>query len=485
MVPALCDKCIHFTVDYKFHTSAPIPLDGRLAHRLSYTRENRFFFKLPWECNDLWPSLPGLQDSFEAGCALCGVIRTKLLAGAKPSDSVEPDVEITIRAEYGFEDQRQRKPTGVVFDYQIVGQSQWHRTTVQPSFILAAPRGNPASRQFREVSSVDPLSLDNQARIREWITKCKDSHEYCKTKAPQALPTRLIDVQLANPRLVSTKGKTGTYAALSYCWGLSPSNPFTSMYTTTIATLPSRKAEMHFSALPLTLQHAILVTRALGLQYLWIDALCIIQDSASDTAHEIQAMDAVYGNAEVVICATSGTSSKSGFLTPRQEVQPLFTAPFLPCEGGDAGAYGFYDPETFPKRNDWQAVEMSEWNKRAWTFQERIVPPRVLHFSHSTLRLECRTSDFSELECAPRQVVVGNSVLGNDYRYLGVLERLAAQEPRDKLEIYETYYKFACEYSKRVLNFEKDRQAAFSAVVKRFWELMEKECLYGLWVEDI
>jgi hypothetical protein len=290
---------------------------------------------------------------------------------------------------------------------------------------------------------------------------------------------------LESPKLVSTKGKTGTYAALSYCWGLSPSNPFSSMYTTTIATLPSRMAGMPFPSLPLTLQHAVLVTRAMGLQYLWIDALCIIQDSVSDTAHEIQNMDAVYGNAEVVISATGGTSSNSGFLSPRPDTQPLLTVPFIPCEGGDPGAYGFYDPETFPKRNDWQAVETSEWNKRAWTFQERIIPPRVLHFSHATLRLECRTSDFSELECAPRQVVVGNSVLGNDYRYLGVLERLAAQEPRDKLEIYETYYKFACEYSKRELSFEKDRQAAFSAVVKRFGELMEKEGLYGLWVEDI
>ncbi|KFX90371.1 hypothetical protein V490_06486 [Pseudogymnoascus sp. VKM F-3557] len=485
MVPALCDKCIHFTVDYKFHTSAPIPLDRRLRHRVSYTHENRFFFKLPWQCNDLWPSLPRLQASFEAGCALCGVIRTKLLAGTKPSDPVEPDVEITIRADYGFEDQHQRKPTGVIFDYQVVGQSQRNRTPVQPTFVLAAPRGNPASRQFREVSSVHPLSLDNQARIKEWITECKTSHEYCKTKTPQALPTRLIDVQLANPRLVFTKGKTGTYAALSYCWGLSPSNPFSSMYTTTVATITFRMAGMHFPTLPLTLQHAILVTRALGLQYLWIDALCIIQDSASDIAHGIQAMDVVYGNAEVVICATRGTSSKSGFLAPRQDVQPLLTVPFIPCEGGDPGAYGFYDQESFPKRNDWHSVETSVWNKRAWTFQERVVPPRVLHFSPSSLRLECRTSDFSELECSPRQVVLGNSVLGNDYRYLGVLERLAAQEPRDKLEIYETYYKFASEYSIRVLSFEKDRQGAFAAVVKRFGELMEKEGLYGLWVEDI
>jgi hypothetical protein len=140
----LCDKCIHFTTDHKFHhPTTPIPLNGRLAHRLSYTNENRFFFKLPWEHNDLWPGLPGLQASFLAGCAVCGVIRAKLLsAGTTSLDSaVAADSEITIRAEYGFEDQRQRKPTGVVFDYQVVGESQWHRTPQRPTFVLAAPRG--------------------------------------------------------------------------------------------------------------------------------------------------------------------------------------------------------------------------------------------------------------------------------------------------------------------------------------------------------
>lgn len=249
--------------------------------------------------------------------------------------------------------------------------------------------------------------------------------------------------------------------------------------------MQSRMAGMDFTDMPKALQDAVLVTRAMGLQYLWIDALCIIQDSASDVAHEIQAMDSVYGNCEIVICATSSSSSKSGFLSPRRAVQPLLTVPFIPCEGGDPGTYGFYDPSTFPARNDWQSVERSEWNKRAWTFQERVVPPRVLHFGTDAIRFECRTSDFSELECLPRQIVIGNSVLGNDYRYLGVLERLSTQEPRDMLEIYETYYKFACEYSKRSLSFETDRLSAFSAVVTRFKLLMGEDIVYGLWLEDI
>ena len=196
-------------------------------------------------------------------------------------------------------------------------------------------------------------------------------------------------------------------------------------------------------------------------------------------------MDSVYGNCETVICATSATSSKTGFLSQRRDVQPIVAVPFVPCDNGNTGSYGFYDTEAFPTRNNWQSVEKSEWNKQAWTFQERIVPPRVLHFGNETVYLECRTSDFSELGCLPRQIVIENSVLGNDYRYLGVLERLHAQDPLDKLEIYETYYKFACEYSKRMLSFETDRLSAFSAVMTRFTQLMESDNMYGIWIEDV
>lgn len=244
----------------------------------------------------------------------------------------------------------------------------------------------PASRQFRRTRSIDPLSPDSLATIKGWINECKSSHQYCKTPSHQTLPTRLTDVQPLNPRLVSTAGQTGTYATLSYCWALSPSNPFASMYSTMLATLSSRMSGMPFADMPKTFQDAILVTRALGLKYLWIDALFIIQDSPADVAHEIGTMHAVYGNCEISICATSSTSTKSGFLSPRQDVQPLVTVPFIPSEGGEAGEYGFYDTATFPARNDWQNVEEAEWNTRAWMFQERILPPRVLHFGTSTMR---------------------------------------------------------------------------------------------------
>ena len=317
------------------------------------------------------------------------------------------------------------------------------------------------------------------------MTECRETHEFCKRQTPQPLPTRLIDVEQRHPRLVLTKGKTGVYATLSYCWGLSADNPYETMYTTTEATVQARMEGMPLNEMPKTLQDAVVVTRALGLQYLWIDALCIIQDSKSDVAHEISNMASVYGNCELVVCAANSSSSKEGFLKPRDALRPLVTMPYVPSDGGDAGTYGFYDAESFPSRDNWSSIEDAEWNRRAWTFQERVVSPRVLHFGSDIVRLECRTSDFSELGCCPRRLVVGNTYYEAHCRYLGVLEYLSSRDPVNTAEIYETYYKFACQYSKRLLSFESDRESAFSAVVTQFARaLPASENVYGLWVDD-
>ncbi|TVY68919.1 hypothetical protein LSUE1_G007793 [Lachnellula suecica] len=485
-----CDQCKCFTVDYKFHVGGPIPLDNRMANRLSYTNEDRYFFKLPWVRKDVWPAFPGLATSFSSGCALCGILREKLSAEEwlRP-EPLSPTAEITIKAEFGFQESAHRKPTGAVFECQFAGESQWHRTARQPSFVLAASGDSSASRQFRGLRASDPLSLNNQATIKSWMNECRETHKYCKRQTTQSLPSRLIEVEPQNPKLVPTKGKTGVYATLSYCWGLSPENPFELMYTTTLSTLSARMGGMLMNEMPRTLQDAVLATRALGLKYLWVDALCIIQDSKPDVEHEIKNMASVYGNCELVICATSAVSSKDGFLRPRPALRPLVLMSFMPSEGGDAGTYGFYDPKTFPKRNNWGVIESSGWNKRAWTFQERVISPRVLHFSSDMVYMECRTSDFSELGCTPRERVIGGYFLGANFRYLGISEYFSSVTPRDAAKahaIYAVYYQVASEYSKRQLSFEADREAAFSAVVEQFTHILPRsESMYGLWMDDL
>jgi hypothetical protein len=127
----------------------------------------------------------------------------------------------------------------------------------------------------------DPRSEVPVERIRGWEEECR-AHKKCALsptrKVPNKwpeLPTQILELlsdDLNRLRLVEGKDKTGPYVALSYCWGVSQA------LTTTKLTLTQRKKEISLVDMPQTLQDALFITQQLGIPYIWIDALCIIQD---------------------------------------------------------------------------------------------------------------------------------------------------------------------------------------------------------------
>ena len=125
------------------------------------------------------------------------------------------------------------------------------------------------------------------AQLGKWLKRCDSEHaDLCsvglsgeRVGAMTALPTRLVDVGLVETptcRLAVTQGMVGRYAALSHRWG--GKNPLKTMR----ANLDQHKQEIPLGRLPQTFQDAIRLTRQLGLGYIWIDSLCIIQDSPQD-----------------------------------------------------------------------------------------------------------------------------------------------------------------------------------------------------------
>ena len=115
---------------------------------------------------------------------------------------------------------------------------------------------------------------------RSWFNDCKFNHAECRgdTAEPPELPKRIIDVgnDQQSPRLIIGAGKTAQYATLSHCWGRSPT------VKTKLESLRSRQNSIPLDALPKTFKDALATCRELGIQYLWIDSLCIIQDDKGD-----------------------------------------------------------------------------------------------------------------------------------------------------------------------------------------------------------
>lgn len=151
--------------------------------------------------------------------------------------------------------------------------------------------------------------------IRTWMSECLETHIPCARKTRSSLPTRVIDVGQAddshNPYLLESKGGVAPYLALSYCWGTGKS------FVSTRDSISRRKEGFMMAELPETLRDAILVTRRLGVRYLWIDALCIIQDDANDWNLESSNMRAIYRNALFVISALDASHSDPGMFYDR------------------------------------------------------------------------------------------------------------------------------------------------------------------------
>ncbi|MBE3045186.1 HET domain-containing protein [Candidatus Bathyarchaeota archaeon] len=113
------------------------------------------------------------------------------------------------------------------------------------------------------------------------LSECLENHPKCGNAPETPLPTRVIDVNYQDDkvRVIETKGQQGRYVSLSHCWGddklmnTKLSAQTFDEYTTEGISLDT---------FPRTFQDAIEVTRNLGIPYLWIDSMCIIQGDAQD-----------------------------------------------------------------------------------------------------------------------------------------------------------------------------------------------------------
>ncbi|KAH6953785.1 hypothetical protein BKA56DRAFT_504371 [Ilyonectria sp. MPI-CAGE-AT-0026] len=229
-----------------------------------------------------------------------------------------------------------------------------------------------------EVASTQQFSL-----LKGWIETCDKTHN-CITKQGDPnrkayMPTMVIDVGKAGSAslcLVESEDTVkGNYIALSHRWGdLKPEQRFCTYHDN----LANLKKEIPYDSLPKSFQDAVRVTRALGVSYLWIDSLCIIQERGEKWAEEASKMEDVFSGAYCTIAASSAESSLHGFLgkrTPRECVTVQTSqGPLYLAEAID----DFYSD-----------VEQSVLNKRGWVLQERALSPRTIYFTSTQVYWEC------------------------------------------------------------------------------------------------
>ncbi|KAK4033587.1 heterokaryon incompatibility protein-domain-containing protein [Parachaetomium inaequale] len=143
---------------------------------------------------------------------------------------------------------------------------------------------------------------------RRWLGECAQNHKDCKVPSDTLMPTRVIDIggDGRDPVLVETEGRPGQYATLSYCWGKKP------QLRTTKETLSAFLEAIPVGELQKTALDALEICRHLGIPYLWIDALCIVQDDEDDWLRESARMCDIYSSSALTIAAARSLSARQG-----------------------------------------------------------------------------------------------------------------------------------------------------------------------------
>lgn len=191
------------------------------------------------------------------------------------------------------------------------------------------------------------------------------------------LPTRLIELgnrDSGSARLYETQeGDTMKYIALSHPWGIPPH------FCTYTSNVERYKQKIDCNELPATFNHAVIITRELGVRYLWIDSICIIQGSDGDFNKEAKRMEDVFSSAYLVLAASSATGQNDGFLKKREDREYLtFTRDRLPP---------FYVCRFVDDFN--RDVLEGPLNKRGWVLQERALAHRTIYFTNKQTYWEC------------------------------------------------------------------------------------------------
>lgn len=310
-----------------------------------------------------------------------------------------------------------------------------------------------------------------------WLDTCSRFHQNRCGPSSSSLPTRVLDVGKSDGldtvdriRLISTGGRRAPYVALSHCWG--PPEDAKRVKTTTTDSLDIHSQGILVAELPRNFQDAILVTRKLNIPYLWIDSLCIIQNSAPDWDKEAGKMGDYYELATITLSALCSPSSHAGFIRDRWVGDSRLDLRLENYEninirkvGNSFGQHG----------SSGRSKRLPLW-ERAWVLQERCLSTRILHFGSEQMYWECRQCFVHEDGRRLAKSSDGASLGPGCFIPTG--KRVAEKS-------YDRWYRLIAEYSKRGLTKEADRLPALGGIVVRFQSLLESDYLVGIWKDDL
>ncbi|KAE8452046.1 hypothetical protein EG329_002211 [Mollisiaceae sp. DMI_Dod_QoI] len=359
----------------------------------------------------------------------------------------------------------------------------------------------PTAENLHNLDNQD-LTSDHFTSIRLGLSKCRAKHAKCNKTRGLYLPSRLIDVGSSHqdPRLVLREEvEDRSYATLSHRWGVAKH------ITTTTASLPDHRDSIPMDSLSDVFKRAVLITRELGLRYLWIDSLCILQDSALDWEQESAEMGSIFASSTITI----GNIGPYDGLGQRERYDPY--------DGlGQTRKYNPFDLSVgsgsinlvYRKYRD-LGCDTGQLEGRAWIAQERICASATLYCGGTRSWWECRTwlktigslkFDSGDYEDGPethwpvkfRPIIhfIANALTSERQTGPSTAQNQKAgsdllSDTTSRHSATRTWMEVVEYYSHQELTFGTDRLPALSGLAKIFHKVIDDRYLAGHWLSQL
>ncbi|KAI8635202.1 heterokaryon incompatibility protein-domain-containing protein [Xylariaceae sp. FL1651] len=327
-------------------------------------------------------------------------------------------------------------------------------------------------------------SMANMALARQWIQDCLQNHDTCAIGRSKGhatyLPTRLVNVQdPEHPFLQTAVDALGSeYVAFSYAWGHG------GRFVSTKNNFIVHKHRIPLKPLPRSFAEAFQTTRMLGYRYIWIDALCIIQDDDDDKQRELPRMGDIYQHAVFTIFAEGAPGAFAGIFQERDSCS------YRPCTVN----------ATMNTKNGVISEQLTlgtivtgpnYLKARGWVLQEEILSSRCLSFGRQ-ICWKCTLSEASETRPSPHPrktaLTEGRATCEDKLRLWLYAPAQMHDTPRKnwfRWNQYDAWYSVIEEYSTKDLTDESDQLPALSGLADLFQRAHRSKYLAGLWREDL
>ncbi|RTE79428.1 hypothetical protein BHE90_006093 [Fusarium euwallaceae] len=346
----------------------------------------------------------------------------------------------------------------------------WHAYIMNFKLTITTCLLNSKASQSSLWSGNDSSMEEKCAIIKSWFTECASNHPEC-TPPTHQYPRRLVEMGTdgTNLRLVDTTkhgiGDKARYATLSYCWG--PIRPL----TTTKDNVELFSNRIPVESLPRTFHESIAITQQLGIRYIWIDSLCIIQDDLDDWRREAARMKDIYAGSSITISASDARDSTQGC--------------FVDPENFDSRGTHIVQLSIVTPNNDLPLLvqvhegdvrnraETSVLSTRGWSLQEKLLSHRVVHCMRPEIHWKCH-----------RNYNIESGLCFSGREVVRFLPNSIPAEATTR-ELHKMWCHWMEDYSQRDFTVSKDRINALAGIVQFYGQRTGHKHVLACWEETM